>query len=80
MLELLHEVPPFPVKTNYVLVELEQRLSVRHSEQCYLQLLCLVVQLCLHINTHCTCTLIENREQGFVVEQPRHRDPLLFSS
>ena len=80
MLQLLHVVPSFSIKSNYVLMELEQRLSVWHCEQRYLQLPCLVVQLCLHIDAHRACALVQDCEQGLVVEKPCHRDSLLLSA
>lgn len=78
--QLLRTKPALPVQSYLVIVEFEQRVPVRHREQSYVQLFGLVVEFRLHVHTHSAGALVQDGEQGTVVEQPSHRHTLLLSS
>lgn len=45
-------VVAMPVEFDHIFVVFEQTAAVGHREQSYLQLLCLQVQLRLHVHAH----------------------------
>ena len=68
------------VEFEHVLVEFEQTASVGYCEQGYLQLLRLQVQLCLDVHAHGRGALVQNGEEGTMVEESRHCYSLLLAS
>lgn len=80
LLQSGNSVSSFSVEFDHVLVELEQSLTVGHREQGDLQLLGFVVQLGLHVHAHGAGALIQDGEQGLVIEQSSHCHSLLLSA
>lgn len=78
--DLLGRVAAFSVQEDLVVVELEERTSVRHREEGDVQLLCLGVELGLEVHTDCTCAFVKDSENRAVVEETGHGDALLLAS
>ena len=79
-MKLAEDIPSFSIKLDHILMELEQSLPVRHCEKRNFQLFSLVVQFSLHIDAHCTCALVQDREKWLMVEKSSHGHSLFFSS
>ena len=60
-------------------MELEQSVPMRNCKQGNLQLFSLVVELCLHIDTDSTGTLIQYSEERLMIEKSSHGHSLFFS-
>jgi hypothetical protein len=78
VLDFLGEEASISVEQNLIIMELEQRAPVGDGEQGDVQLLGLVVQFRLHVHAHCAGALVQDGEEGPVVEESRHGHALLL--
>jgi hypothetical protein len=62
------------------LVVLEQAASVGNSKESDFELLGLEVEFSLDVHAHRAGALIQNGEDGLVVEESGHRDALLLTA
>lgn len=61
-------------------MEFEQAAAVSHCEEGYLQLFCFAVELAFNFHTNCTSALVQDSEEGSMIEQSGHGDSLLLAS